>query len=413
MKEIQDNVENLHKTVADFMTVNSAVEMEKKLKGYVDPLLKTQWDKMQDAIDKHEVALEEAKKEAQDAKDGLMKAQALIKKGMSGKGRKQLSEKDIAIKSAMETYIKKGENGLRHEERELMIEHTKAMTAFVGADGGYSVRPQFDSKIIEKIRETSPIRQYAEVITVTSDRIEEPSEGDDFDSGWVGELEDREETNTGTLDMVEIDVHEQYAMPRVTQKLLDDAYFNVEEYLTRKIASKFERVENAAFVNGDGIKKPRGFLTYANGTSFNTIEQVNSGVDGDVSVQGLYDLYYNVKDFYLQGAVWMMPRSVIRLFRGLLDGQGRPLWAPAFGGTPSTIMEHPVVMAQDMPAPAAGSKSIIFGNFREAYRIVDRMGTRILRDNVTKKGHVKFYTTKRCGGGVKNFDALKIQVLSA
>jgi HK97 family phage major capsid protein len=161
MKEIQDNVENLHKTVADFMTVNSAVEMEKKLKGYVDPLLKTQWDKMQDAIDKHEVALEEAKKEAQDAKDGLMKAQALIKKGMSGKGRKQLSEKDIAIKSAMETYIKKGENGLRHEERELMIEHTKAMTAFVGADGGYSVRPQFDSKIIEKIRETSPIRQYA------------------------------------------------------------------------------------------------------------------------------------------------------------------------------------------------------------------------------------------------------------
>jgi HK97 family phage major capsid protein len=220
--------------------------------------------------------------------------------------------------------------------------------------------------------------------------------------------------------MVSIEVHEQYANPEVSQKLLDDAYFNVEEYLTRKLASKFERTENAAFVSGTGVNQPRGFLTYLNASPdssdnqpFNTIQQIASGVDGDVSWQSVLDLYATMKTFYTAGAVWMMPRSVIRLFRGLVDGQGRPLWSPAFGGTPSMILEHPVVMAQDIPGAAVGSLSVVFGNFREAYRICDRMGTRILRDPYTNKGQVQFYTTKRCGAGVRNFDAIKILRLSA
>jgi HK97 family phage major capsid protein len=291
--------------------------------------------------------------------------------------------------------------------------HNKAMGTFEGPDGGYAVVPEFDKAIIQVIRETSPIRQYAEVITTGSDRIEEPYEGDDFTSGWVGEETERTETDTGTLKMISWDVHEQYAMPAITQKLLDDAYFDVEGYMTNKIANLLARTENTAFVSGDGVKKPRGFLTYTAGTTFNTIEQVNSGSAGAVTYNGLLDLVFSVKDQLLPGSVFMMKRSIVKEIRKLVDGDGRTLWTPPFMGTPSSMMEFPVVRADDMPAASSGSLSIAFGNFREGYRIVDRMGTRILRDPYTKKGYIRVYTCKRVAGGVKNFDAIKLQKLSS
>jgi HK97 family phage major capsid protein len=400
--EIKEAVDKIHTDFTEFQKVNKAALDEKASKGYVDPLLTEMREKLNEAI-----SMAEDAKEAAEKAEALTKARKIVEASVDGMSPESRKNHTSLIK-----YIKAGKEALTSEELNDLVAHTKAMSSFEGPDGGYAVAPEFDKAIIQIVRETSPLRPYAEVISVGSDRIEEPYEGDDFTSGWIGEEADRPETNTGTLNMIGWDVHEQYAMPAVTQKLLDDAYFDVEAYMTQKIASILARTENTAFVSGNGINKPKGFLTYAAGTGFNQVEQVNSGSSGAVTVDGLIDLVFAMKDPYLPGCIFVMKRAMVKEIRKLVDGNGNAIWTPGLGGTPATLMEFPVVRADDMPAAASGSLSIAFGNFREAYRIVDRMGTRILRDPYTKKGYIRIYTTKRVGGGCKNFEALKLQKLS-
>ncbi|HJY21665.1 MAG TPA: phage major capsid protein, partial [Hanamia sp.] len=319
------------------------------------------------------------------------------------------------IRNATLKYWAGGNDNLSTDEKNILIEHSKSMNSFTGTDGGYAVMPELDRAIVQLVRETSPIRQYAEVMSIGTDRLVEPYEGDDFASGWVGELEDRTDTDNGKLKEIAWDIHEQYAMPQVSQKLLDDAYFDIENYVINKLAGKFARAENTAFVTGDGIKKPRGFLTYTDGTSgFEQIEQIPSGGASTVTANGLIDLVESMKAPFLSGAVFMLKRSTVKDIRKLIDGNGNYLWGMGLnGGTSPDLLGYPIVRADDMPAVQAGALAIVFANFREAYRIVDRFGTRLLRDPYTKKGFVKLYTTKRVGGGVRNFDAIKIQDIAA
>src|SRR5262249_16168648 len=159
---------------------------------------------------------------------------------------------------------------------------------------------------------------------------------------------------------------------RATQKLLDDAMFNVEDYLAGKIAERFARMENTAFITGNGVKKPRGILTYAAGTpsagTFSVIEQVATGASGDFAPSdpgdALINLVYSLKAPYRERAVFMMRRSTLAEVRKLKDTQGNYLWQPDFqmkeGGT---LLGFKIVEAEDMPAIAAGSLSIAFGDF--------------------------------------------------
>jgi HK97 family phage major capsid protein len=401
--EIIKAVEDINRDFQEFQKANKQALEQMATKGYIDPLLEDVRGKLNEAIS----VAEDAKLAAEKA-EAMAKARHVVEEVKGGMKPESLKKHNALMK-----YIKSGEQSLSADEMSDLTVHTKAMGSFEGPDGGYAVMPEFDKAIIQIIRETSPIRPYAEVITTGSDRVEEPYEGDDFTSGWVGEETSRDtETDTGKLNMIGWDVHEQYAMPAVTQKLLDDAYFDVEGYITNKLANLFARTENTSFVSGDGIKKPRGFLTYASGTGFNQIQQVASGTSAVVTYNGIIDLVFSLKDGYLPGSIFMMKRSTVKEIRKMVDGEGRGIWVPGFGGTPSTLMEFPVVRADDMPAVGASALSIAFGNFREAYRIVDRIGTRILRDPYTKKGYIRVYTTKRVGGAVKNFEALKLQVLS-
>lgn len=290
----------------------------------------------------------------------------------------------------------------------------KALSVGSDPDGGYLVPTAVSDRIITQVYESSPIRQEATVETIGTDALEIPNDLGEFDSGWVGETESRGDTGTSQIGVQRIPVHEIYAKPKATQKLLEDASVNIEAWLGRKVSDRFSRVEASAFVNGNGIKKPRGYLTYPAGTSGQKIEQVISGAATAVTTDGLINLMIALKDYYAAGAVWMMRRATVGAVMLLKGGDGQYIWRPGLeAGKPSILLGHPVRQAADMPAVGAGALSIAFGNFREGYTIVDRLGITVLRDPFSAKPFVEFYSRKRVGGDVVNFEAIKLLKIAA
>jgi HK97 family phage major capsid protein len=290
-------------------------------------------------------------------------------------------------------------------------------------DGGYSVTPDMTGRIVQRVYETSPMRQVASVVTIGTDALEGFNDLEEASAGWVGEKAARPETGTPGLGKWTIPVHEIYAQPKTTQKLLDDSMFDIEAWLSGKVADKFTRAENAAFMTGDGILKPRGIFAYPTAATgdatrpWGTFRHFLSGTNGTLGTtpgDRLIDMVFGLKAAYRTNANWMMSRAMLADVRKIKDGDGNYLWQPDFtqrqGGT---LVGYGVVEAEDTPAAATGSLSIAFGDFREAYTIVDRIGIRVLRDPFTDKGFVKFYTTKRVGGGALNFEAVNFLRLAS
>lgn len=313
-----------------------------------------------------------------------------------------------AYRKTFNTYLRKGEKGTGIQA---------AMEVGSDPNGGYFVEPDTGGKIIQLVFETSPMRSVASATTIGTDALEGINDLDEAGSGWVGERGTRSETDTPEVGRYRIPVHEIYAEPRATQKMLDDSNVDVEAWLGGKVANRFMRQENDAFVNGDGILKPRGFLTYSAGTpskaTWQVMERINTGESGGFDAYAPGDVFHDtiaaLKSFYVGGASWAMNRSTLAAVRKLKDGDGTYLWEKSFqAAQPFQLLGHPVVMMEDMPDISYQSLSIAFGNFREGYLIVDRTGIRVLRDPFTAKPYVKFYTTKRVGGDVVNFEALKL-----
>ncbi len=311
------------------------------------------------------------------------------------------------------SYLRKGSEAF-HKKMRLDKLETKLLSVDRDPGGGYWVKPEMSSRIVTIVFETSPIRQFAAVESIGSDSLELIADENQVGFGWVAEQEARPETTTPDIAKRVIHAHEMYAEPRATQKLLDDAGFNVEGWLANKIGDRFSRAEATAFVAGTGVGQPRGFITYPTGTSTGQIEQINSGAAGALTADGLMDLVYSLKSPYLRNSRFMMARLTIRDVRKLKDGEGRYLWEPILKvGQPASLLGYPLHQADDMPAVSAGLEAIAFGDFRAAYTIVDRMGIRTLRDPYTAKPNIKFYTTRRVGGDVVNFEAIKLQTISA
>ena len=311
-------------------------------------------------------------------------------------------------KAAFDTFLRKGEEVMGPDER-------KALSVGTDPDGGYVVNPDLSGRIVLKVFESSPMRAYASVQVISSDALEGLFDLNEASSGWVGETDSRPETNTPQLGKWRIPAHELYAKPKATQKLLDDASINMEAWLASKVSEKFARDEANAFVVGNGVNKPRGFLTYSSGTTLpGTIERFDTGVNGafaaapnggDVLINALYGL----KQQYRANATWFMNRATLKLTRKLKDSDGAYLWSPGIAaGQPASLLGYPVASFEDMPDPATDSLSIAVGDMREAYQIVDRLGIRTLRDPYSAKPYVEFYTTKRVGGDVVNFEAIKL-----
>lgn len=290
----------------------------------------------------------------------------------------------------------------------------KSMLVGSDSDGGYFVTPTRSSRILSVVFESSPMRELATVETISSDALELPIDEDEADAGWVGETQQRSESGAPQIGVQRIPVHEIYAKPKATQKMLEDGSVDVGAWLERKVGQKFGRVEATSFFAGDGIKKSRGILTYAAGTSRGKIEQLSSGHATEITFDSLIKMTGSLKEPYHPGAMWLMRRATEVAVMLLKDLNGQYLWRPSLeAGKPSTLLGYGVRHAADMPLVAANALAAAFGNFKEGYTIVDRLGISVLRDPYSSKPFIEFYSRKRVGGDVTNFEAFKLMKVGA
>lgn len=316
-----------------------------------------------------------------------------------------------AYKAAALAYMRKGDRLLTQDE-------VKTLSVGSDADGGYFVTPDVGGRIVKKVFETSPVRQYASAQTIGTDALEGVEDLGDTGVGYAGEHNTSGDTTTPQVGKWRIPVFWIDTEPKTTQQLLDDANVDIEGWLADKVSSKFARFENAEFING-AANKIRGFVggypvaaDSGSGVAWGTQGYVATGVDADwaasTKADKLFDLIGLLKNQYLASAAFFLRRALVTDIRKFKDGQGNYLWSPGFnGGQPESILGFPVARMEDMPAKASGSLSVAFGDLGAAYQIVDRQGLRTLRDEFTSKPYVKFYTTRRTGGGVVNFEAMK------
>jgi len=318
---------------------------------------------------------------------------------------------DLAHKAAFDAFVRKGD-----ASRIAKLEE-KALSVGSGQDGGYTVPAEVEATVNRLLKAVSPIRSIAGIRTVSASVYKRPFATSGADSGWAAETASRPQTNTPVLAELQFPTMELYAMPAASSAILDDSIVNVEEWLAEEVRIAFALQEGAAFVNGDGVNKPKGFLTYtavANASwTWGNLGYIATGVAAAFPATNpgdkLLDLIYATKAPYRANASFVMNRSTQSAIRKMKDGQGNYLWQPANapGETPS-LMGYRVVESEDMPDVAASSLSVAFGDFSRGYLIVDRAGIRVLRDPYSAKPYVLFYTTKRVGGGVQDFDAIKL-----
>ena len=305
------------------------------------------------------------------------------------------SVNDRQYKAVFEKYFRTGEMLSKSEY--------KALTTDDDPNGGFLLPRNVRAGIIEKLVEISPVRALATVETIgLGDSLDVPKEGStNFAWGWVGEQAARPATANGTFALDSIPTHEQYAKPQATQKMLDDNSFNVEAWISRKVNQVFAKGEGLGFISGNGVTQPEGLL------SASGIAEVNSGDANLLTADGVQKVYYALPEPYAVNGTWLMRRLTVQAIRLFKDSQNQYLWQPALGqASPSTILGQPYREAIDMPAVAANAFPILFGDFKAAYVVVDRMGVRVLRDPYSSKPMVEFYTTRRVGGQVVLAEAL-------
>ncbi|MFM9943210.1 MAG: phage major capsid protein [Hyphomicrobiaceae bacterium] len=314
-------------------------------------------------------------------------------------------------KSAFDGYIRKGDT------QGLLTLEEKALSIGSNVDGGFLVPPETENAVNTALRAISPIRAIASVRQVSSAVYKKPFSVNGFGTGWVGETVARPQTSTPTLDALTFPTMELYAMPAATASLLDDAAVNIDEWIADEVRDAFAEQEGSAFVIGNGVDKPRGFLDYpkiANASwTWGNLGFIATGVAGAFPAANpsdkLIDLIYAVRAGYRANAHFVMNRSTQAVIRKFKDSTGAYIWQPSQrpGETP-TLHGYSVIEAENMPDIATDSYSVAFGDFRRGYLVVDRVGIRVLRDPYSSKPYVLFYTTKRVGGGVQDFNAIKL-----
>ena len=311
---------------------------------------------------------------------------------------------------AFNTYLRSGDDdALRGLELE-----GKALSTAVNSEGGYLVDPQTSDTVQSVLNATASIRSIANVVNVEATSFDVLVDHTDVGAGWASEAAATAESDTPQIDRISITLNELSAMPKASQRLLDDSAFDIEAWLAARIADKFARAEAEAFVAGDGSDKPRGFLDHAKvanaAWSWGDLGYIASGTDGDIGdADAIVDLVYALGAQYRANATFVMNSKVAGIVRKLKDADGRFLWADGLAaGEPARLMGYPVLIAEDMPDAATDSFSIAFGDFAAGYTVAERPDLRVLRDPFSAKPHVLFYATKRVGGDVSDFAAIKL-----
>lgn len=345
--------------------------------------------------DATEQSVQDMRKSAHDMHSRMDQIEMAVKRGGGMIGASAETAEQKAYKTAFDGFVRHGEDaGLK------AMQH-KALSVGSDVEGGYYVPTQLADRIVKKVFEVSPLRQLASVTTISGTDVELLVDADEAEAVWSDETSPRGTTKTPQLGKLRIVAHELTANPLATQKLLEDAAINVDDWLTTKISQRFARTEGATFVTGTGSGQPFGFLRSK------SVVRLPSGSLGGLTPDAILAMVYSLKAAYRAQAAWLMPRSVQLKVRLLKDSMGQYLWRPGLiAGQPDTLVGYPVYDCEDMPDMAPGSLSVAFGAWKEAYQIVDRLGIAIQRDPFTRKPWVEFSARKRVGGDVVNPEAI-------
>lgn len=396
--ELKKLFDDLQSGFKQYREKNDQAITELGKKGVTDVVLKEHVDRINTDVGALQKRLDEAVLESK-------------RPVITDKDGKTLTPDQVEHAKAFDSWFRKGNVG------NLEALEAKALSAGSNPDGGYLVPTIMETAITRVVTEISPVRSVAQVISIGSAIYKKPTNLTGANSGWVSEQGARPQTNTPQLTELAFPVHEMYAMPGATQTILDDANINIEQWLADEVRIEFARSEGATFVNGDGIAKPQGFMQYpkvadASYSWGNTgyIATGGAGFSADPdAVDDFIDVVYAMKGEYRSVARWAMNRTVMGTVRKFRDGDDNYIWQPSIQvGQPASLLGYPVLEMESMPAVGDGNFPVAFADFRSAYLIVDRVGIRVLRDPFTAKPYVLFYTTKRVGGGIQNFEAIKL-----
>jgi HK97 family phage major capsid protein len=403
-KEILEAIETSNRAFEEFKKVND-VRIDELKKG--------------GATADMQAKMEAIQKDMADQKRVIEDMEAKAKRPNFGGDGKEVSQAEAEHKQAFNGFMRKGKvDGLADLESKAYAWSTNS-----GADGGYAVPKTIDSMIAELAINVSPMRALSSVVQISTTDYHKLVNKHGTVSGWVGETDARPATATSVLADIKPTMGELYANPQATQQMLDDVFFNAEQWLATEVATEFARAEGAAFITGDGTNKPTGFLAGATAATadgsraFGTIEHIATGTSGawktlSATVNPADDLFTVVskmKAAYRSGCSWVTNKALLFEMMAFKDYQGRYVFNPTTApGVADTILGYPVVEAEDIAAKGANSLSLAFGNFKQGYLIVDRIGTRVVRDPFSNKPYIGFYTTKRVGGALINSETIKV-----
>ncbi len=430
VEEVKKLMEGVSEKIEAIQTKNT--DIEKKYDGLRNEEIKG----LQEDVLKSAQVAQDLKQAHEAISKQVDEAVALMSR--PGAGSSDKDEVSEEYKTAMLEYFRKGKEidpsisekvakqftekhfGYESDRSKDMI--SKTLLTDSNPDGGYLVLPErISGFMIDRTFESSPIRAVANVITTSTNMVEIVIDDNESTSGgWVSEEGERPGTNTAQVGMLEIATHEQYAEPKISRKMLDDSSINIEAWAANKTDDILRRTENTSFVSGNGVAKPKGFLSYdawavAGAYERGKIEQLDSGSNGLFTANSIKSLQNSLKEPYQSRAVFMLKRASWTGITTLVDGSGAYLLDPRSlkDGDTLRLLGSQVIFADDIPAQATDALAMAYGDFQVGYTIVDRLGIRVLRDPLTDKRYVKYYTTKRVGGAVTNYEAIKLLKLSA
>jgi len=398
--EIKNTLLDLGRAFDQFKAENDARLKEIEVKGNADPLLEEKVNKINADITENKRLVKEL--------------EILIARSeLAGGGTSELDKAKVEHAKAFEHFFRKGvDAGLA----ELQVK--ASLKSGSDPDGGYTVPEHMESTIDRVVGTVSAMRRLATVMSISTDTYKKLVSQGGATSGWVGETGARAETTTPPLKEIAINTKELYAMPAATQTLLDDSAVDIAAWLANEVSVEFAEEEGESFILGNGVEQPKGITAYgtvANASyAWGSIGYIASGAAATFpDADKLISLQHALKSTYRNGASWLMSDATLEHCRKFKDGDGNYLWRPGLeAGAPSTLLGKPVETDDNMPAIGANTYPIAFADFRRAYLIIDRVGIRVLRDPFTSKPYILYYTTKRVGGGVVMYEAIKFLKIS-
>lgn len=402
--ELKETIQALGKAFDAFKAENDARLKEIEKKGVADPLLTEKVDKINADI----AQISALKKQLDTLETAVAQGQ------FPGGGKNELDRVKAQHKDAFAKFFRKGaEGGLRD------LEVQAGLSTLSDPDGGFLVPEDYEQAIDRVALSVSAMRRLATVRTIGTDTYKKLVNQGGASAGWVGEKGARAETNTPTLTEIAINTKEIYAMPAATQTLLDDSRVDIAGWLADEVSIEFSEQESEAFINGNGVEQPKGIAAYTMTPNasyvWGKVGYITSGNASLVNdLDKLIDLQHALKPVYRNGAAWLMNDATLATIRKMKDGDGNYIWVPGLkDGAPDTLLGKPVEIDDNVDDIGANKYPIFFANFKRAYLIIDRQGVRVLRDPYTTKPYVLFYTTKRVGGGIVMYEAIKALKVSA